>query len=608
VSASTEPDHTVVGTRPSFSIRRDDVWALLPCVAFWTVFVWRGSSVRSGRRSFTLFDDAMISMRYAQTFAHGDGLVWYPGAPKVEGYTNFLWTLLMSAFQKAGLGGSGTSLAIMVVGAACIAGTALIGAGIVRQLGARSRWAPPLAVLAVGLCYPLVFWALRGMEVGLVTLITIAGCAIALSLAHRIPDAPLLRDRRVLGLAALFVVGVLTRDDFVIVVAAIALWLGVALRSRRGWQIAAILVLVVVATMGLHTVFREAYYGSALPNTYVLKMTGTPLTRRLERGLLAGFAAFLIGYLAALVLVVVAIVARGRAARVFRRDVALLIAVAASLGAYSAYAGGDAWERMDIANRYLVPGLVAVLLAAVASADRITARWQEDVAHRRREIPVLLVAFGVAAFAGPLVPSAVEYGSASVSAGRIATAIALTLVFVGVAVGLATRPSGSAAGFSMAVLALLALTPTVGLGLHPGQLWLDNNAAFANADNHMVTMGTTLRAVSRPDATIAVVWAGAPPYYAERPTIDLLGKNDPVIARAPTRGVRPGHNKWDYAYSIGQLKPDVVAQLWSNTTEDIAQLRGWGYIPVKPRAMADQTWWVRADSQNLRWDRLVRLP
>src|SRR5947207_9391980 len=40
-------------------------------------------------------DDAFISFRYADNFVHGYGLVWNPGE-RVEGYTNFLWTLLLT--------------------------------------------------------------------------------------------------------------------------------------------------------------------------------------------------------------------------------------------------------------------------------------------------------------------------------------------------------------------------------------------------------------------------------------------------------------------------------------------------------------------------------
>src|SRR6266850_6494270 len=39
-------------------------------------------------------DDAFISFRYADNFVHGRGLVWNE-AERVEGYTNFLWTMLI---------------------------------------------------------------------------------------------------------------------------------------------------------------------------------------------------------------------------------------------------------------------------------------------------------------------------------------------------------------------------------------------------------------------------------------------------------------------------------------------------------------------------------
>src|SRR5262249_36984344 len=40
-------------------------------------------------------DDAFISFRYADNFVRGWGLVWNQGE-RVEGYTNFLWTLIIS--------------------------------------------------------------------------------------------------------------------------------------------------------------------------------------------------------------------------------------------------------------------------------------------------------------------------------------------------------------------------------------------------------------------------------------------------------------------------------------------------------------------------------
>ena len=46
-------------------------------------------------------------------------------------------------------------------------------------------------------------------------------------------------------------------------------------------------------------------------------------------------------------------------------------------------------------------------------------------------------------------------------------------------------------------------------------------------------------------------------------SIDLLGLNSPVIAKAPPAGpFYPGHDKWNYDYSIVQRRPDLIADNW----------------------------------------------
>jgi len=53
-----------------------------------TAYIYRTSFIINGERYFCLFDDAMISMRYAHNLALGYGLVWNPGGEHIEGYTN----------------------------------------------------------------------------------------------------------------------------------------------------------------------------------------------------------------------------------------------------------------------------------------------------------------------------------------------------------------------------------------------------------------------------------------------------------------------------------------------------------------------------------------
>jgi hypothetical protein len=72
-------------------------------------------------------------------------------------------------------------------------------------------------------------------------------------------------------------------------------------------------------------------------------------------------------------------------------------------------------------------------------------------------------------------------------------------------------------------------------------------------------LGFALRDHLPPDAVVADVWAGAPFYFSGLRGVDLLGKNDPVVAHLPARyGSLTGHNKMDLAYSLGGLRPDIV--------------------------------------------------
>jgi arabinofuranosyltransferase len=47
-------------------------------------------------------DDAFVTLRYAQNLAEGAGLTWNPGE-RVEGYTNFLWALLLVVAFRLGI-------------------------------------------------------------------------------------------------------------------------------------------------------------------------------------------------------------------------------------------------------------------------------------------------------------------------------------------------------------------------------------------------------------------------------------------------------------------------------------------------------------------------
>jgi len=74
-------------------------------------------------------------------------------------------------------------------------------------------------------------------------------------------------------------------------------------------------------------------------------------------------------------------------------------------------------------------------------------------------------------------------------------------------------------------------------------------------------MGTVLPAGSK----VGLFIAGSPAYFNDLAGVDLLGKMDPVIARSPAKGLVPGHNKWDFAHSLGTLKPDYIMIMTLNS-------------------------------------------
>jgi hypothetical protein len=119
------------------------------------------------------------------------------------------------------------------------------------------------------------------------------------------------------------------------------------------------------------------------------------------------------------------------------------------------------------------------------------------------------------------------------------------------------------------------------VGLLP---WLVVNAHHVHDDALMTRLGLFVRRGTAPQARVAVAWAGAVPYFSGRPTVDLLGKNDPVIARmAPVTAFSPGHNKWNLSHSVGRLRPDLVITFgWGFSQEEMDFLRDQGYRQISP--------------------------
>ena len=56
---------------------------------------------------------------------------------------------------------------------------------------------------------------------------------------------------------------------------------------------------------------------------------------------------------------------------------------------------------------------------------------------------------------------------------------------------------------------------------------------------------------------MAVHWAGVGPYFAERRSIDVLGRSDRSIAHLRVDRFVPGHSKWDWDHVLDR-SPDII--------------------------------------------------
>jgi len=222
-----------------------------------------------------ILDDAFISFRYAKNFVAGHGLNFNPGEV-VEGYTNFLWTVIIAGLMALGWE---PTLAAQIL----CSGLALATVVLVYLLGEdwwpRQPWSllPPL-FLAVNPAFVLYTARGSGMETALVTFLTLG----ALGLIGR------MRDWRSGGLAGIAAAGVmLTRPDGLLVAVAGGLgFLYQILRApKKRWAVSTLMSFLgsFLALYGPYFVWRVSYYGYLLPNTFYAK-TGATLAQVL-RGL-----------------------------------------------------------------------------------------------------------------------------------------------------------------------------------------------------------------------------------------------------------------------------------------------------------------------------------
>lgn len=208
-------------------------------------------------------DDSLISLRYAQRFIEGKGLNWTDGHP-VEGYSNLLWVLAISALGKLGIG---LIPAARILGVACSIGTIGVIINYFRKQDIRKEYVF-LAVLLLVTTPCFAVWAIGGLEQPLyIVLLTL----VIVEVLH-ITNT---KDRkRIYYLSIWLGLLALTRPDgflFTILASGFLLFIN---RDRKDILYPLILSIVGIPSLFLlvQLAFRYSYYGELVPNTALVKV------------------------------------------------------------------------------------------------------------------------------------------------------------------------------------------------------------------------------------------------------------------------------------------------------------------------------------------------
>ncbi len=472
------------------------------------LFIWNTSYEIEGSRYFSLLDDAMISMRYAENFAKGNGPYFNSGGEKVEGYTNPLWMLIMTGVHLLPVEKQYTSLFMQLLGAVLMAFNLFFVAKLAHLMSKGKKYVVYTAVLLTASFLPLNVWSLGGMEVAaLVPLTTAAAYYLYLSVKHQ---------RHYYQIIWLTALGAALRPDYLLLMTAFY-FVAVSFVGTRNKKFENIFLTALFLVIFLMFSFRLYYYDDFLPNTYYLKMTGYTWYLRITRGF---FSFISLGYIWFWLLLFWLY----KDKRANYHSYIFIFVIPAVMIVYNIYIGGDAWDWWNGANRFICTVL-----------------------------PLIFIIFADFEF-----EHLIKYET------------------------LATPGKTGELRFPKFVVLLTVLFVNVFILFNSWEeVFLLKEPLLMKDNKKMTILALEAERILPKDATATLATAGVAPYYLDRKIIDILGKNDKHIARIQGRvkkgfgkydGFQPGHNKWDYSWSIGHLQPYAVLQLWTHHEEALPYL------------------------------------
>lgn len=209
-------------------------------------------------------DDAFITFRYAENFVEGKGIVYNEGE-YVEGYTCFLWLILLAGLKKIGLD---LLLASKVLGILFTFLTIFLASQLHKIISGTHWLVSVIAVLLMGTFGTFTAWAMSGMETSMT--------AFLIFLTFLLFSSLISRDSK--SRVGYFFVGILSalatmsRPDAGIILPVLAFCSVIHCYKEKRWSSSILIILGFSILFVPYFIWRYYYYGWLLPNTFYVKV------------------------------------------------------------------------------------------------------------------------------------------------------------------------------------------------------------------------------------------------------------------------------------------------------------------------------------------------
>jgi arabinofuranosyltransferase len=211
-------------------------------------------------------DDAFISYRYAENLSRGKGLVFNPGE-RVEGFSNFLWTLVLALFSFIGLSPLWVSKTISF----CFSLLIIFFTYKTAIAYGLDKSASSICSLILAFSSSLAYYAMSGLETVFYSFLLL----LAVFINKRYEEEPTLKYFASLYIILLLIS--LTRPEGLLFLLVSLLYFPIINLFKTGIKLKKILIAQIsfFSVYALFISLRMWYYSDIFPNTFYAKPQGT---------------------------------------------------------------------------------------------------------------------------------------------------------------------------------------------------------------------------------------------------------------------------------------------------------------------------------------------